>query len=106
MLVVARALLQKPKLLMIDELSLGLSPVVTLRLLDQIRAMTGPDLGILLVEQYVDLALRYGDYAYIAGFGGLTFSGECRELRGRPDLIAAAYLGSQRDAIPGRANRL
>jgi branched-chain amino acid transport system ATP-binding protein len=83
-----------PKALMIDEMSLGLAPVIVERLLPTIR-MIADELGtaILLVEQHVELALQIANRAYVLNHGSLVLSGSAAELRGRRDLLEASYLG-------------
>lgn len=93
MLAIARALGTRPKLLMIDEMSLGLAPVVVERLLPIVRTIadeTGA--AVLLVEQHVGLALELADRAYVLAHGDLVMSGSAVALRADPDLITSRYL--------------
>ncbi len=90
MLTIGRALMSDPELLVIDELSLGLAPLITreiYRILDELTDMT-----LLLVEQNVDLALRHSQRAYIMESGRIVRSGLSRDLAGDPE-IRKAYLG-------------
>jgi branched-chain amino acid transport system ATP-binding protein len=94
MLALVRALSRKPKLLMLDEMSLGLAPVIVDRLLPAVRAAaTGQGTGVLLVEQHVHLALKIADRGYILSHGELAASGSAEELSKDSALLAASYLG-------------
>ncbi len=94
MLAVARAVATEPRLLLIDEMSLGLAPIVVERLLPIVRNIAD-DLGagVLLVEQHVDMALGIADHALLLDHGELTLSGAASEVAARRDLIEAGYLG-------------
>jgi branched-chain amino acid transport system ATP-binding protein len=95
MLAIARALSRKPKLLMLDEMSLGLAPVIVDRLLPAVRAAaTGNGTGVLLVEQHVHLALKIADRGYVLSHGELAASGSAEQLSKDSALLAASYLGS------------
>jgi branched-chain amino acid transport system ATP-binding protein len=94
MLAIARALGRRPKLLMLDEMSLGLAPVVVDRLLPVVREFaTSRGTGVLLVEQHVHLALKIADRGYILSHGELTASGRAEQLSKDRALLAASYLG-------------
>jgi branched-chain amino acid transport system ATP-binding protein len=97
MLVLAQALVAEPRYLLIDELSLGLAPVVVNRLLPAIRAVARAGIGVLLIEQFVTVALGLANHAYILEGGRLRYSGLASELREKPELLSSAYLlrGSQ-----------
>ena len=97
MLVLARALLGKPKLLMIDELSLGLAPVIVDRVLAAVAGLAADGLGILLVEQFADRALAFGHQAAVLARGRIVLRGPAAEIRRRPDRLQAAYLGGETD---------
>jgi branched-chain amino acid transport system ATP-binding protein len=94
MLAVGRALVTRPRLLLVDEMSLGLAPVIVERLLPILRRAAS-ELGssVLFVEQHVALALEISDRAYILAHGRIRLEGTAAELRGRRELLAASYLG-------------
>jgi len=92
MVAVARGIMAEPALLMIDELSLGLSPVLTFSLFRALRLLRNQGYTILLVEQNVHLALKVSDYAYILTEGKVELSGPPTEIQGN-DKVRAAYLG-------------
>lgn len=92
MVAVARGIMAEPTLLMIDELSLGLSPVLTFSLFRALRLLGNQGYTILLVEQNVHLALKVSDYAYILNQGKVELSGPPTEIQGN-DKVRAAYLG-------------
>jgi len=92
MLAIARGLMAKPRLLMLDEPSLGLAPIVVDTLADIIRLLHSQGMSILLVEQRVDLALQLAQRAYVMENGRITLSGDAAEMRTRPE-VRQAYLG-------------
>lgn len=94
MLSLARALGREPRVLLADELSLGLAPLVVKRLLAAIRASADEGTGVLLVEQHVRQALAVADYVYVLDRGAVVLSGPVSEVRDRLDEIEAAYLSS------------
>jgi branched-chain amino acid transport system ATP-binding protein len=94
MLAVARALLRRPRLLLLDELSLGLAPVIVERLLPVVREYASEEgCAVLLVEQHVGLALDVADRAYVLSHGHVALHRPAAELRGNHDLLLQSYLG-------------
>jgi branched-chain amino acid transport system ATP-binding protein len=92
MVVLAQALVSEPKFILIDELSLGLAPVVLKRLIPTIRTVAKSGVGVLLIEQFATVALGLAGRAYVMEGGKLRFSGLASELRERPELLESAYL--------------
>jgi branched-chain amino acid transport system ATP-binding protein len=92
MLAIARGIMSDPEVLIIDELSLGLAPVVVQQLAGTLRALKDSGMTILLVEQNVRLALALSDYAYVIAEGRPFMEGPCAELA-RKSEIRTAYLG-------------
>jgi branched-chain amino acid transport system ATP-binding protein len=92
MVAIARGLMSDPDILIIDELSLGLAPVVVYQLFQTLKKLKEGGLTILLVEQNVHLALAVSDYAYVIAEGRLFIEGEPRKLSTMPE-IRKAYLG-------------
>ncbi|MEV0677396.1 ABC transporter ATP-binding protein [Actinosynnema sp. NPDC050436] len=93
MLVVGRALLGRPKVLVIDEMSLGLAPIVVQRLATAVRRLADRGVGVLLVEQFAALALDIADRAYVMARGSIVHSGDGRRLRADEGYLRALYLG-------------
>jgi branched-chain amino acid transport system ATP-binding protein len=94
MLALARGFTTQPRLLIVDELSLGLAPVIVERIFPALRrlaAETGA--GVLLVEQHAELALRTADRGYVMVNGRVVNEGPADELRKRRDELTASYLG-------------
>jgi ABC-type branched-subunit amino acid transport system ATPase component len=101
MLALARALARRPRLLLLDELSLGLAPVVVERLLPVVRQYaTESGCAVLLVEQHVHLALEIADRGYVLSRGEIIMHKRAEELRKDRQLIIASYLGEQAQAKP------
>ncbi|MUN38842.1 MULTISPECIES: ABC transporter ATP-binding protein [Actinomadura] len=99
MVVLARALAMSPSVLLIDEMSLGLAPVIVKRLLPAVRQLADEGVAVLLVEQFATLALEIADTAHVLAGGRVTHSGPAAPLRKSPELLHAAYLGE-----PGRVD--
>ncbi len=92
MVAIARGLMSDPEILIIDELSLGLAPVVVYQLLATLKQLKEAGLTILLVEQNVHLALALSDYAYVVAEGRIFMEGLPAEIAAKPE-IRKAYLG-------------
>ncbi len=95
MLAIARALAAKPRLLLVDEMSLGLAPVVVERLAQIVRRVAEElGIGVLLVEQHVPVALSIADRAVVLRHGEVVLTGEASVLAGQPELLHSSYFGS------------
>ena len=95
MLAVGRALMSRPKLLMLDEPSLGLAPLVVQGIFDIIRTVNEQGVTVLLIEQNANMALKIADYAYVLETGNITKSGTGAELLA-DESIKEAYLGKKK----------
>lgn len=93
MLVLARALAARPRYLLIDEMSLGLAPVVFLRLLPVLGDVARSGVGILLVEQFAHLALGVAQQAVVVSGGDVTYQGRPDALLKDDELLRSAYMG-------------
>jgi ABC-type branched-subunit amino acid transport system ATPase component len=98
MLTLAKSFVMHPSLLLIDELSLGLAPVIVEDLLDIIRRVNAEGVGVVLVEQHVDLALEVASRAYFMERGEIRFSGPSADLKGRDDLLRSVFLSAETTA--------
>ena len=92
MLGVSKALIMKPRLLIIDELSLGLAPIIVGQLLDMVRRINATGTAVVLVEQSVNIALSLVDHAYFMEKGEMRFDGAASDLLARDDLLRAVFL--------------
>lgn len=91
---IAQALIARPRILLIDELSFGLAPAIVVRLADIIRAIATRGVGVLLIEQFTTLALSLASHAFVMERGNLVFSGTSAELEAKPEILHGAYLAS------------
>jgi ABC-type branched-subunit amino acid transport system ATPase component len=92
MLGLGKALILQPRLLLIDELSLGLAPLIVGQLLDMVRRINQEGTAVVLVEQSVNVALSVVDHAYFMEKGEMRFDGAADELLARPDLLRSVFL--------------
>ena len=104
MLGVARAMMSKPKVLLIDELSLGLAPLVVAKLFEIVGEANAGGMSLVLVEQFVHLALANSHRAYVLGKGEIQAHGASAELAADPALVAS-YLGGEAATPPTPAPR-
>jgi branched-chain amino acid transport system ATP-binding protein len=95
MLALARALMAKPRLLLLDEPSLGLAPIVVQSIFRTLAELKATGVAMLLVEQSISLALAVADRAYVLRTGEVSLSGSAETLRTDYERVAAAYLGAR-----------
>ncbi|HEY3537559.1 MAG TPA: ABC transporter ATP-binding protein, partial [Trinickia sp.] len=88
----ARAVLSKPKLLLLDEPSMGLSPIMVEKIFEVVREISKEGITVLLVEQNARLALQAADRGYVMDSGAVTMSGNAKDMLDDPK-VRAAYLG-------------
>jgi branched-chain amino acid transport system ATP-binding protein len=104
MLAVGRALARRPKLLLLDELSLGLAPVIVERLLPIVRRYAqDSSCAVLLVEQHIHLALEVADRGYVLSHGEVALHDRAQALRANRQLLITSYLGEQASSRQGAA---
>ncbi len=101
MLALAGALMGRPQLLMIDELSLGLAPTVVAELLDVVRAVHARGVTVVIVEQSVNVALELAERAVFMERGQIRFEGKTRDLLARPDLLRSVFIAGTAE-VPAR----
>jgi branched-chain amino acid transport system ATP-binding protein len=92
MVVLAQALVGRPRILLVDELSLGLAPVIVKRLVPTLETVAANGVGILLIEQFAHVALALAETAYVMEGGRIRYSGTAKKLRDEPELLRSAYL--------------
>jgi len=96
MVVLAQALVSRPKFMLVDELSLGLAPVVVQRLMPALENAAADGVGVLLIEQFVHVALALAESAYVIENGRIVHRGTAAELRQHPERLHSAYLLRER----------
>ena len=99
MLALARVMMTQPRLLMIDELALGLAPMTVDRLMDIVRRVNADGTTVVLVEQSVNRAMHLADHAFFLERGAIRFDGPTTELLARDDLLRPVFLGGARDPV-------
>ena len=92
MVVLAQAVVSRPSILLVDELSLGLAPVVVKRLVPVIAQVASSGVAVLLIEQFAHVALGLAESAYVLEGGRVRYHGTAAELRDNPDILHSAYL--------------
>lgn len=93
MLVIARSIVNRPRVIMIDEMSSGLAPVIVARLMKAVRQLADNGMAVVLVEQFAALALAIGNRAYVLRRGRTVYDGGCETLIRDPALLHRLYLG-------------
>jgi branched-chain amino acid transport system ATP-binding protein len=99
MVVLAQALVSRPKFILVDELSLGLAPVVVKRLIPALERAASEGVGVLLIEQFVHVALALAERAYVIEGGRIVYHGTAAELREHPERLHSAYLLRERAGV-------
>jgi branched-chain amino acid transport system ATP-binding protein len=92
MVVLAQALVSRPKMMLVDELSLGLAPLVVQRLVPTLQAVAASGVGVLLIEQFAHVALGVAQTAYVLERGRIHYHGPAQRLKDEPELLQSAYL--------------
>lgn len=101
MLVLGRAIVAEPQVLLIDEMSQGLAPVIVKRLMPFVETAAKSGIAVLLVEQFAHMALLIGDRAYVLSVGSVVLDGEAKDLLNRPDDVRHAYFAGQKAGHDG-----
>ena len=101
MVVLAQALVSHPKVILVDELSLGLAPVVVKRLAPALEAVAASGVGVLLIEQFAHVALGLAKTAYVLEGGRIRYHGTAQVLKEDPELLRSAYLLREVAGAPG-----
>jgi len=99
MLALAQALVGKPRFLLVDELSLGLAPLIVSRLMEVVVAIAKSGIGVLLIEQYTTIALEIANWVYILDRGVIRFSGLPAEVKSNPKILHDTYLAGKFDQV-------
>ena len=99
MVVLAQALVSRPRYVLVDDLSLGLAPVVVQRLVPVLESVAANGVGVLLIEQFAHVALGLAQTAYVLERGRIHYHGTAQRLKDEPELLQSAYL--LRDVDPG-----
>jgi branched-chain amino acid transport system ATP-binding protein len=100
MVAIAQALMVKPRFLVIDELSFGLAPLIVARLVPVIRKIATDGIGVLLIEQFTQLALGLADHAYVMSRGEVSYDGAPDKLISDPGILHRAYFPvNSREAV-------
>jgi branched-chain amino acid transport system ATP-binding protein len=98
MVVLAQALVSEPAIVLVDELSLGLAPVIVKRLVPTLESVAASGVGVLLIEQFAHVALGLAQNAYVIEGGRIRYHGPAQKLKDEPELLQSAYL--LRDRVP------
>jgi branched-chain amino acid transport system ATP-binding protein len=101
MVVLAQALVSRPRIMIVDELSLGLAPIVVKSLVPTLEEVASLGVGILLIEQFAHVALSLATQAYVLEGGKIRYHGTAEELKRRPDVLHSAYLRQERSTAAG-----
>jgi branched-chain amino acid transport system ATP-binding protein len=101
MLVLGRAIVGETEVLLIDEMSQGLAPVIVKRLMPFVETAARSGIAVLLVEQFAHMALRIGDRAYVLSIGSIVLQGEAKDLVNRPDDVRRAYFAGEKGSPDG-----
>jgi branched-chain amino acid transport system ATP-binding protein len=91
MVAIAQALMVEPRFLVIDELSFGLAPTIVARLVPIIRKIADSGIGVLLIEQFTQLALALSHHVYVMSRGRVSYDGAPGKLRDEPEILHRAY---------------